>query len=753
MRNYTIFKVFVLSVVSILVTRPAWTQVMCSVSGTAVEATSGGFVGSKNVPVFLHVITDNAGTAGYVSQPVIEDQIDVLNAEYGSIFNFELLGISYTKNSDWFTGVQEDESNEYRIAMTNALSIDPAHVLNIYTVGIYYSNPNSRFMGISKFPTEDESDPLHGVILDFRALPGMGGKAGLDSDQGDWAVHEVGHYFGLLHTFAGAEWLASPNFCVQVTEACAGLDPEDPDTTDLWDWCFFEHECEGDEDCYTPAHKQPTPAEQSSCNQLDCLGLRSAPNTNFMNYTDDECRTGFDSIQTGRMRRQVEEYRPSLGTEGGNNFYFSDDIQVLSDQTFTIFGLPGGGTTLHFASGKKLQVDGMLELEGTSTEPISLIATSTTWSGLYFASGSEGHLNHAVVDGVQGWGANAVYLNNADVWIDNSTIRNCSGACDGVSANSGSFLWLYHSLIEANDGAGVEVYNSDAYLVENNILDNSGYGVFASYFADPLFAYASGSYIAGQNTISGSDFGVYATNYASPVVGTGSGGLGYKNRLLGNTSYDAWTSINSDIMAKSVWWGAENCPPETIYGNVTWNPCLTSDPGAAFKSEATDPLHDSVDGDLGDLLVTAIEARHLGRTSEALSSLTRILTDAPETPEGTRALLELGFLYSGTEDPAVLNVLESQMSGASSSAALARAVLMAASLRVGDYRRSTELADGLIRDYPDTPHEKNALLALFHSHLETDDAARAGDALDTLVARYPDDHDVYEALHLARSKE
>lgn len=145
---------------------------------------------SITIPVIFHVLYKNNGT-GNVPLSQLSKQIDSLNGGYlGSMFTFYLAGVSWTKNDSWYFL----DGNEATI--TNALSTDPKHVLNIYI-----GNADPYLGWVVYFPWEaNEDNKLHDVFVDYRSLPG-GSFSGYD--EGNTATHEVGHYLGLYHTFQG----------------------------------------------------------------------------------------------------------------------------------------------------------------------------------------------------------------------------------------------------------------------------------------------------------------------------------------------------------------------------------------------------------------------------------------------------------------------------------------------------------------------------------------------------------------------
>jgi hypothetical protein len=97
-----------------------------------------------------------------------------------------------------------------------------------------------------------------------------------DYDQGRTAVHEIGHYMGLLHPFEGS--VCQNGY--QVADLINDTRPED-----------VEH------------YYCPTSA-------ISC-GVQ--PNIrNYMNYTDDSCMQEFTREQANRMVCALLNYRPFL---------------------------------------------------------------------------------------------------------------------------------------------------------------------------------------------------------------------------------------------------------------------------------------------------------------------------------------------------------------------------------------------------------------------------------------------------------
>jgi len=218
------------------------------------------------IPVRWHVIrSGNSNSQGNIPDSWISAQINVLNQAYaGTGFSFYLASTDRTTNRRWYTGCYSTGTER---KMKQALAIDPAHNLNIYSC-----SPSGGILGYAYFPNSfPESDYRHGVVLLDQSLPG--GNAAPYND-GDTATHEVGHYLGLYHTFQGG---------------CTG---------------------QGD-------YVDDTPAEASAAfgcpvGRDTCAGGGVDPIYNFMDYTDDACMDEFTADQNTRMHAMTSTYRPSI---------------------------------------------------------------------------------------------------------------------------------------------------------------------------------------------------------------------------------------------------------------------------------------------------------------------------------------------------------------------------------------------------------------------------------------------------------
>ncbi|EAU86410.2 hypothetical protein CC1G_05404 [Coprinopsis cinerea okayama7 len=227
---------------------------------------------SHTFDVVWHIVASNISYAGgWVPDSQIDGQMNMLNRHY------EGTGISWRHSKT--IRILSPHWHEYITTNTTGLRSDMqrlfneggATTLNVYTLGFHRDFVN----GYSSQPVDYLNNPKEdGVAIRFTTLPG-----GIsDQRAGGTLTHESGHWLGLRHTFEGG---------------CEG------DGDGIWD---------------TPAEASPAfgcPVGRDSC--PDQPGLD--PIYNFMDYTDEDCRSEFTPGQVDMMQAVIRAFRSNdMGT-------------------------------------------------------------------------------------------------------------------------------------------------------------------------------------------------------------------------------------------------------------------------------------------------------------------------------------------------------------------------------------------------------------------------------------------------------
>jgi tetratricopeptide (TPR) repeat protein len=310
----------------------------------------------------------------------------------------------------------------------------------------------------------------------------------------------------------------------------------------------------------------------------------------------------------------------SVHIRGTHNF--ADHFTVPSGKTLKT----ESNSQMNFASGKYLYVYGTLNAYNTT-----YTATSGTWGGIKYYSGSSGTIQYANINNAYV----GIYANNSspsvshvnisdctygvrpyssNISVSHSTINNCNygvyaqsgypninnctygvylrysnagitsnaitGCTRGVYGYCADYTDIVNNLITSGASsrvAGVQVYDTDEPNLYNNTIEGSfTYGLDADHYSRPMAIGPGGQNYQGYNRIIGGGTAtVYARDHSEAVFGTGftqstEGYAGY-NTIYIDTGQEKIAHIRaenySNILAQKNYWG--DYPPMDFYADGT----------------------------------------------------------------------------------------------------------------------------------------------------------------------------------------
>jgi len=233
------------------------------------------------IPIVFHVIYTSTNQ-GKLSAASIKNQIDVLNQAYRGNTDSSTskdgrdAGIEFyhnatkmIQNDDWFTNCK---SGSYTFRPQHTL--DTSVYINVFTCS------GDGYLGWTWLPwTHGEGSNYQALVMNYKGFPNGGYSK---YSEGYTLVHEMGHYFGLLHTFSrgtctvdGDDGVADTPMEARSGSSC-GTNYND----------YSRDSCTDD----------PGPD----------------PLWSFMDYSYDLCMKRFSPGQVSRMREMIELHRPKL---------------------------------------------------------------------------------------------------------------------------------------------------------------------------------------------------------------------------------------------------------------------------------------------------------------------------------------------------------------------------------------------------------------------------------------------------------
>ncbi|KAK5132484.1 hypothetical protein LTR08_009030 [Meristemomyces frigidus] len=223
-----------------------------------------------SVPLYIHVITKTA-SQGSITQAMANAQAKALNMAYNPYgITFVLKGTTFNANDAWAVAAGADMD-----ALKKALRVGTYSTLNLY----FHTDLSGGVLGTCTLPSQVQvgtPQALYfsdGCNINANTMPGASMTG---YNMGKTAVHETGHWLGLLHTFEGYSCSGTGDFIADTTPESASTNgcPTNP----------WKSSCPGTND---PVH-------------------------NYMDYSTDACYSRFTNGQVARMSTLWTQYRKGM---------------------------------------------------------------------------------------------------------------------------------------------------------------------------------------------------------------------------------------------------------------------------------------------------------------------------------------------------------------------------------------------------------------------------------------------------------
>lgn len=610
----------------------------------------------------------------------------------------------------------------------NPYAIDQDHVLNVFTGDM----PSGAY-GWGNFASQATASSDY-VLVDYVTLPGGASPpSGIDFDDGDILVHEVGHYLGLKHVFN--------------TSGRCDIDNDGLGDTPI---CWSDNSFIGQ-----------NPVNSDTCTNQ--LGLD--PTDNYMHVTGDDSRDTFTSDQEERMDQEVLEHRDDLD---GSTIYFTSNLTIASNQVWHFFD-----STIKFSSGKKITVNGTL-----NADDVTFTASGSSWNGIYYASGSEGTLDNVDITKIGGGAGGAgVKIYNAEPHIEDSFIDVNTGSYVYGVYMSGSYhtATIYRTAIRSKSAPAVYVTGSYNYLFlydTDLIQESSSAAVYASNSGRPYFWPGAVSPYVGYDKVKGGR--LYASGNAVISAGSASSTTS-RNHFCNAASSSLEATSGGTIYARYNYWYNNNDPAEddhgesgTIYysnklgaANCSDVPYRVAESGsspivlneeapagmvsASWKTQAQ-ALRMGQSSDLREMLFEAKEKITAKRYAEA-TALLQSIVESGVMPEAHSALLELGVIFRETKEASLKGLFNTLTTGGGPLRATALSILAGAHALQKQDQNARAALDELIQSYSGKTEAFYGQLSLVNLHI---DAGRFAEAAQVLGAIEPGSRE--QAFELAAAR-
>lgn len=230
---------------------------------------------TQRIPINFFII-DSEQTNFNITENLIDLQINVLNKAFSAInIVFYKSTIFRYINNNWYFGFSSNLPrdrvfNNYYQDMIENLPLDP-NQLNVIINGC-------NLLGQANFPFESSTyrTKEDNIIINRNSLPNIADY------QGDTLIHEMGHFFGLYHTFHSTQELDCSKSPYNGCEEGDLVNDTPPQKL-----CYF-YGC----------------SAIKSCDDVNNIDVK-----NFMGYNPDTCMDYFTEGQYNRMEKFFYEDR------------------------------------------------------------------------------------------------------------------------------------------------------------------------------------------------------------------------------------------------------------------------------------------------------------------------------------------------------------------------------------------------------------------------------------------------------------
>ena len=284
------------------------------------------------------------------------------------------------------------------------------------------------------------------------------------------------------------------------------------------------------------------------------------------------------------------------------NIFVTGNVSVTSGTTLTI----APGAFVFFSNGTSLAINGQLNAQGTSSNPIICDCSggSSTWGGITFNSGSTGSIAYCTIRHA----TTGVTATGMIPSIQNCTISNNTNGI-WVSGAGNSTAPMAYNTIQYNTGYGIYLNQSSPRYVHHN---NISYNHNASNNAVGIYCYSASAPYLSYDVLTNNDIALSCANspawlitYATPpgqdVIKSNLGGilavtsnvfLNYSNSsIYQNTNYAISEQFYSTVSAQYNYWHRENYPNCVLAsdfltyrgGSISYTPALCTDPNPMGK--------------------------------------------------------------------------------------------------------------------------------------------------------------------------